>query len=145
MIIQILNWFKGLRKYRKINIINDTQTSTGPFLKCVGWNNPSKPLADGLIKLQKRTDGGKDVFFLFYAANRQYNTDSKTKKKKIAGIPSEFLHAFLDPGFLVIETSGFQSIAGVRIPRAKIWDRYTFLGNCPPTPPLSQHFSQSEE
>ena len=36
-------WFKGLRKYRKIealpshiHVINDTQTSTGPFLKYVG-------------------------------------------------------------------------------------------------------------
>ena len=24
------------------------------------------------------------------------------------------------------------------------WDQYTFLGNCPPTPPLSQHFALSQ-
>ena len=24
--------------------------------------------------------------------------------------------------------------------RVKVWDHYTFLGNCPTTPPLSQHF-----
>ena len=23
------------------------------------------------------------------------------------------------------------------------WDHYTFLGNCPPTPPLSQHLGQN--
>ena len=26
-----------------------------------------------------------------------------------------------------------------------VWDHYTFLGNCPPTPPLSQHFALSEK
>ena len=26
----------------------------------------------------------------------------------------------------------------------KLADHYTFLGNCPPTPPLSQHFPLSE-
>ena len=25
------------------------------------------------------------------------------------------------------------------------WDHNTFLGNCPPTPPLSQHFVLSEK
>ena len=25
----------------------------------------------------------------------------------------------------------------------KFWDHKTFLGNCPPTPPLSQHFAAS--
>ena len=27
----------------------------------------------------------------------------------------------------------------------EIWDHYTFLGNCPPTPPLSQHFALSDK
>ena len=27
----------------------------------------------------------------------------------------------------------------------KFWDHKTFLGNCPPTPPLSQHFALSEK
>ena len=27
----------------------------------------------------------------------------------------------------------------------KIWDHCTFLGICPPTPPLSQHFALSEK
>ena len=27
----------------------------------------------------------------------------------------------------------------------KILDHYTFLGNCPPTPHLSQHFALSEK
>ena len=27
----------------------------------------------------------------------------------------------------------------------KVPDHYTFLGNCPPTPPLSQHFALSEK
>ena len=26
-----------------------------------------------------------------------------------------------------------------------LWGHYTFLGNCPPTPPLSQHFALSEK
>ena len=89
-------------KYRKIkalpshiHVINDTQTSTGPFLKYVGWTKPSKPHADGVIKLQKRTGQDGTFFLLFYAANHQYNINSKTKKKKFAGIPREFLHAFL--------------------------------------------------
>ena len=29
--------------------------------------------------------------------------------------------------------------------RLKFLDYYTFLGNCPPTPPLSQHFTLSEK
>ena len=95
-------WFKGLRKYRKIkalpshiHVINDTQTSTGPFLKYVGWNKPSKPHTDGVIKLQKRTGQDGTFFLLFYAASHQNNINSKTKKKKFAAIPSEFLRAFL--------------------------------------------------
>ena len=33
------------------------------------------------------------------------------------------------------------------VPRdlTKFKDHYTFLGNCPPTPPLSQHFALSEK
>ena len=30
------------------------------------------------------------------------------------------------------------------MPGKHIWDHYTFLGNCPPTPPLDQHFAPSE-
>ena len=26
-----------------------------------------------------------------------------------------------------------------------VYDHYTFLGNCPPTPPLGQHFLPSEK
>ena len=29
--------------------------------------------------------------------------------------------------------------------RMENWDHYTFLGNCPPTPPLSQHFALIEK
>ena len=29
--------------------------------------------------------------------------------------------------------------------RIDIMDHYTLLGNCPPTPPLSQHFALSEK
>ena len=147
-------WIRA-RKYRKIkalpshiHVINDTQTSTGPFLKYVGWTTPSKPHTDCVIKLPKRTGQDGTFFLLIYAANHQYNINSKTKKKKFAGIPREFLHAFL-PWIL----DSLSVKLGFWIPihswspdsTSKIWDHYAFFGNCPPTSPLSQHFALSEE
>ena len=147
-------WIRA-RKYRKIkalpshiHVINDTQTSTGPFWKYVGWNKPSKPHTDGVIKLQKRTGQDGTFFLLFYAADHQHNINSKTKKKNsLASRESSLARSY--PGSWIPcqwnLDSGFQSIAGVRIPQVKIWDHYAFLGNCPPTSPLSQHFALSEE
>ena len=39
----------------------------------------------------------------------------------------------------VINTAELFGLTEVKV------DHYTFLGNCPPTPPLSQHFALSEK
>ena len=40
---------------------------------------------------------------------------------------------------------GLKGLRESRLYRVVALDHYTFLGNCPPTPPLSQHFALSEK
>ena len=50
------------------------------------------------------------------------------------------LHGELRPIFFLLAELHLQERRGMMS-----WDQYTFLENCPPTPPLRQHFALSEK
>ena len=58
--------------------------------------------------------------------------------------PIFLIHVLTCPSLpSIVRENRFQVLD--RVLNNKTGDHFTFLGNCPPTPPLSQHFALSEE
>ena len=58
---------------------------------------------------------------------RYERTGPLQRSKELVGLGDDSIHDVRVPG------------EGTRDGDSEIFDHYTFLGNCPPTPPLSQH------
>ena len=56
-----------------------------------------------------------------------------------------FLRLFTPVLSLKFQVAGYMQLGGGKLYSLEVLGQFRFLGNCPPTPPLSQHFALIEK